>query len=199
MNKLMATIPLAGAVTFTLFALMSFLVKGHDEALIDDPNPVIVEVARLPDEIPAAKRPRVKLEPPKPPERPQQVPETIDSQSEPTDFTYQPPGLTIEKQAINPSFHGNGDREATPVVRVNPKYPAPAQRDGTEGWVKLIFDINEMGGVENVRVLDASPKRVFDKAARSALRKWKYQPKKVDGKMIKQHDLTVQLDFKMQQ
>jgi len=56
---------------------------------------------------------------------------------------------------------------------------------------------NEIGGVEDVKVIEAQPKRIFDKEARRALRKWKYKPKVVDGKAMKQPGLTVQLDFKM--
>ena len=32
-----------------------------------------------------------------------------------------------------------------------------------------------------LKCLEAQPKRVFDKEARRALRKWKYKPKVVDG------------------
>jgi protein TonB len=65
--------------------------------------------------------------------------------------------------------------------------------------VKLSFTINEIGGVEDVSVIEAQPKRIFDKEAKRALRKWKYKPKVVDGKPVKQPGLTVQLDFKMNQ
>ena len=48
-----------------------------------------------------------------------------------------------------------------------------------------------------MNVIDAEPKRVFDKEAKRALRKWKYKPKVVDGKAMKQVGLTVRLDFNM--
>jgi protein TonB len=54
-----------------------------------------------------------------------------------------------------------------------------------------------MGGVEDVEVLDADPKRIFDRNAKRALRKWKYRPKIVDGIAQKQFGLEVQLDFKL--
>ena len=50
---------------------------------------------------------------------------------------------------------------------------------------------------EEVEVIDADPKRIFDKEAKRALRKWKYKPKVVDGTPLRQTGLTVQLDFKM--
>ena len=56
-----------------------------------------------------------------------------------------------------------------------------------------------MGGVEDVQVIDADPKRIFDREAKRALRKWKYRPKIIDGKPQKQFGLQVQLDFKLNQ
>jgi protein TonB len=89
------------------------------------------------------------------------------------------------------------DGDATPIVRIEPKYPIQAARDGKEGYVILSFSINKIGGVEDVNVIEAKPKRVFDKEAKRALRKWKYKPKVVEGKPLVQTGLTVQLDFKM--
>jgi protein TonB len=48
-------------------------------------------------------------------------------------------------------------------------------------------------------VQDAQPKRVFDRAAKKALSKWKYRPNIVDGKPTKTSGLTVRLDFKLDQ
>ncbi|MBE0386682.1 periplasmic protein TonB [Pseudoalteromonas luteoviolacea DSM 6061] len=91
------------------------------------------------------------------------------------------------------------DGEATPIVRIEPKYPPQAARDGKEGWVQLEFTINELGGVEDIKVIAAEPKRIFNREAQRALRKWKYRPKIVDGKPQKQFGIQVQLDFKLNQ
>jgi protein TonB len=56
-----------------------------------------------------------------------------------------------------------------------------------------------VGGVEDVKVIEAEPKRIFNREAIRALRKWKYRPKMVDGKPQKQFGLTVQLDFTLNQ
>jgi protein TonB len=47
--------------------------------------------------------------------------------------------------------------------------------------VVLRFTITATGTVENPVVLDANPKRIFDRSAIRALKKWKYRPRIVDG------------------
>jgi len=85
-----------------------------------------------------------------------------------------------------------------PIIRIDPKYPRQATVDGIEGWVKLSFSINELGGVADVKIVEAMPRRIFDKESMRALKKWKYRPKIVGGKAQKQQGLTVTLTFSMQ-
>jgi len=126
------------------------------------------------------------------------IPPTVAEVS--TAFTYTPSDMNIKSVNTDTMLMGNqSDQDARPVVRVNPKYPMGALRNGVQGWVKLVFDISEIGEVINVKVLDSEPKRVFDKAAKQALRKWKYRAKSIDGKQVQQKNFTVQLDFNMEQ
>lgn len=89
------------------------------------------------------------------------------------------------------------DRGATPLVRIEPRYPVTAAREGISGWVQLGFSIDESGAVTEIRVLAAEPARMFEREAMAALKRWKYQPKQVDGKAIKQTGMQVQLDFNL--
>lgn len=68
--------------------------------------------------------------------------------------------------------------EAAPTNRVNPTYPARAQRRGMEGYVEVSFTIRRDGSVEgsSIRVTDAQPRRVFDDAAREAIGEWQFEP-----------------------
>ena len=80
-----------------------------------------------------------------------------------------------------------------PVMRIEPKYPIQAAKDGVEGAVLLKFDIDAQGNTENISVVTSSPENVFDKAAIDALLQWQYESKsKVTSK-----GFMVQLDFLM--
>ena len=175
-----------GAVTFGLFYFMAFLISGGADRNTEQKEQIIVEIMTNPPESKVQERKRV---PPPPPPPPKQPPKP------------QPP--QPENNNPNPgamSFNmGSIDGDATPIVRIEPKYPTQAARDGKEGWVQLSFTIDELGGVTDVEVIDADPKRIFDREAKRALRKWKYRPKIIDGKPQKQPGLQVQLDFKLNQ
>lgn len=92
---------------------------------------------------------------------------------------------------------GTSDRAVMPLVRIEPQYPRKAAMTGKQGWVRLTFDVNSTGGVENVSVVEANPPRIFNQAAKRALLKWKYQPKLEEGKPVPMRGLKVQLDFKL--
>ncbi len=201
MGRLLVSILLGALVTFTLFFFMAFLVSNSDRAKEEKLENIIVEVNTTPPKSSAEQRSRVPPPPPPPPKAPPkaQAPEPEVSNSN-GGISFNLPTVQLAGASTSMSAPGSGfgrDGEATPIVRIEPKYPIQAARDGKEGWVKLSFTINEIGGVEDVKVIEAQPKRIFNKEAKRALRKWKYKPKVVDGKPQKQFGLAVQLDFKM--
>jgi protein TonB len=201
MVRFLVSILLGAAVTFALFSFMAFLVSSGDRVKEEQLENIIVEVNTTPPKSAAERRQRVPPPPPPPPKTPPkpQAPEP-ETNNNSGGLTFNMPGVQLAGANAGISAPGAGfgrDGDATPIVRIEPKYPIQAARDGKEGWVKLSFTINEIGGVEDVTVIEAEPKRIFNKEAKRALRKWKYKPKVVDGKAMKQPGLTVQLDFKM--
>jgi len=201
MGRFLVSILLGAVVTFGLFAFMAFLVSSGDRTKEDAQDNIIVEVNTTPPKSSAETRRRVPPPPPPPPKAPpkQQAPEP-EASNDSSGLQFNMPGVQLSGASTGLSAPGAGfgrDGDATPIVRIEPKYPIQAARDGKEGWVKLSFTINKIGGVEDVKVIEAKPKRVFDKEAKRALRKWKYKPKVVDGVPLRQPGLTVQLDFKM--
>ena len=201
MVRFLVSILLGAAVTFGLFIFMAFLVSSGDRNDEEKLENIIVEVNTTPPKSSVEHRQRVPPPPPPPPKAPpkQMAPEP-EASNDNGGIQFNMPGVQLSGASAGLSAPGAGfgrDGDATPIVRIEPKYPIQAARDGKEGWVILSFTINEIGGVEDVKVIDAKPKRVFDKEAKRALRKWKYKPKVVDGKPLKQPGLQVQLDFKM--
>lgn len=70
------------------------------------------------------------------------------------------------------------------VKRGTMEYPKNAAADGTEGWVSLSFVVDAAGKVTNIQVLDASPPRIFNAAATTALAHTRYQPVVQNGKPV---------------
>ena len=90
---------------------------------------------------------------------------------------------------------GMSDTDLVPIVKVQPQYPREAAMKGLEGYVQLTVDIQMDGSVSNPRVIDSNPRRVFDRAAVTAARKYRYKPPVIDGKpqIVKGHG--IQIDF----
>ena len=73
-------------------------------------------------------------------------------------------------------------RELTPLVRIPADYPLSALSKEIEGWVLIRFTVTETGSVADPEILRSEPPGVFDRSAKRAVLKWKYQPQIVDGK-----------------
>jgi periplasmic protein TonB len=85
-------------------------------------------------------------------------------------------------------------REAKLIRRVTPDYPSAAKRDGIQGFVDLDVTVSSRGTVEDVSVVNATPPDMFEKSALAAVRKWKYDPRYVDGLPSEAH-VKVHLEF----
>lgn len=91
---------------------------------------------------------------------------------------------------------GLADRGVLPLVRVEPQYPAQAQRRKLEGWVQVQFTISTAGSVKDAVVVKSSHE-MFERNALQAVNKWKYQPQMVAGKPAETPDQRVVVRFKM--
>ncbi len=98
-----------------------------------------------------------------------------------------------------PSQHNDSAKinKATPVMRVDPVYPAEAVNRNQEGSVVLQFDITESGRTDNIHIVKSHPAGVFDNSAKHALSQWQYKPRIQGGQPQRQTGLLVQLDFKL--
>ena len=89
------------------------------------------------------------------------------------------------------------DAEVIPLNEVLPVYPDSARRRGIEGYVKLAFTITADGKVENVRVVESSPARVFDREARRAALRWRFAPRSEGGQLVAR-EAVKKLEFRLE-
>lgn len=192
-----STAVIGGAVmTFIAFAFMQYLISGEQRAPIKLGDDITVEIFQAPED---KQTTHIKRIPPPPtPKVPPKAPPRVTPSNEPiTAISTAPPiiidgfGNDIKQTLTRPT----GD--ASPIVRINPKYPTSAARDGIEGWVQLSFNISPTGEVIDATVVNAEPKRIFDREALRAIKRWKYRPKVIEGVAQLQTGQTVQLDFKL--
>lgn len=203
MVRLLLSLVVGAVITFFLYVLMAFLIGGDDTFTNAKKDQIVIEINSTPPESKAQTRVRVPPPPPPPPPEPPKAPV---AEPESTD-TGGSIGFNLPSVDVGGASSGLGDPssammrdgDATPIVRIEPKYPVQAARDGLQGWVKMRFTILEDGSVGEVTVVEAEPKRVFDREAIRALKRWKYSPKVVDGKAVQQPGIMVQLDFSLDQ
>ncbi len=133
------------------------------------------------------------VEPPPPETQPPQIPELKLALTKPTimapSIVLSLPDLVMSDMAFDGPYigkvhQGPPDRDFMVLSRIPPHYPVRAQRRGIEGWVKVAFIITEQGSVKDAVVVEAKPKRIFDRAALRAILRWKFKPRIIDGKPI---------------
>jgi TonB family protein len=75
------------------------------------------------------------------------------------------------------------------------KYPRRALRMRSEGFVLLNFDVNEEGEMVDLRVAEAEPRLVFDKAALQYFERMKLIPPSLNGQPVYVSDISFRLAF----
>ncbi|MEL6185740.1 MAG: TonB family protein [Myxococcota bacterium] len=197
----LAAVVVGTSVAFGLFLGMSRLVAFGAVRLEDarDRDPIeFVRLRREPQEV--AKK---KLKPRRPPPPPAAPPAPTPNAPPPGGAS----GLAIDvgMPDANPNLKLTGglsagtvrDREAVPVVRVQPIYPRRMADQGIEGYVVMRFTITPSGGVSDIEVVESKPAGMFDRNAERALARWRYDPQLVDGRPVPRPGQLVRLDFQM--
>ncbi len=78
-----------------------------------------------------------------------------------------------------------------PLARPAPSFPREATRAGVNaGRVLAAVTVAPSGNVTDVRILEATPSRVFDRAVRETLSEWRFEP------MSEPATMTIELVFK---
>jgi protein TonB len=67
--------------------------------------------------------------------------------------------------------------DAQLVSKVDPEFPREAVQAGADkGLVKARMTVDQSGEVVRVEILEAQPRRVFDRAVVKTLSQWKFNP-----------------------
>jgi TonB family protein len=82
---------------------------------------------------------------------------------------------------------------ATPIDRPPPTFPGTA--GDARGHVKIQFTIGIDGQVNDARVMESTPPGLFDGAALTAMKAWRYQPRRIDGQAVEQPNNAISLEF----
>ena len=186
--------PFSIATTIALFAFMLSLILLNDVEIEQAKEFVIQDIVyKLPTPKPARYKEIIKPNEPLPAP---DIPELIIDPSELGEITI--PNLVGNIGNISPGIFIS-DR-STPVqqYKVSAHYPRTALRRGIEGYVDVKFDITSTGATENIKILAADPKGIFEKSAIEAVALWKYQPPIVGGKTRGFKGLTNRIKFQIQ-
>lgn len=211
MIRVLIIIPCALLLTMTVFAFMTWLVKLDVRSLPSTDSALRFDVVQVEQESEAKRRQRRLPEPPQQQlAAPTQllVSSAAPLQSIPLE-TITAPMLEIDNTvtglAITPPILPElapikpaKNQQALPLYRIEPRYPVRAKKRNIEGYIVLQFTIDASGAPVEIKVLKSEPKGMFDKEAKRALKRWKYQPMITDGIATAQSGQTVRLEFTLQ-
>lgn len=196
-------------VAFGLFYLMANLISMGKHDLKDASENVAIDFIRLKQDSTTQTRKRELPKKPPPPKKAPPVPKTQVAEQDNQSPTPEP--LDLEMPNMDLGLAGgsgpylargggqkNRNSDETPLVRIDPEYPIKARMKGIEGNVTVSFNIGKNGNPINVEIDKSNPPRVFDKAVRRAVMRWKYKPRVKDGKPIDSPDrLAVDFPFSL--
>lgn len=94
---------------------------------------------------------------------------------------------------------GSASRPLQLLSGAGPIYPAQARADGVEGEVTVRYAVSADGVVQNPVVVTSDPAGVFDSAALTAVRSWKYAAPVRDGQRVAVPQVNSVLRFRLNQ
>jgi protein TonB len=194
------SLALAVLMTLGLLSLMQSLVARGRDAVTDREGRTVLDFVRLPrDESVETKRREL---PKKQPVQPPASAPMSFAQANPVGQVVHVPVAAFHPElslAGGPSLGGmSTDSDVVPLVRVAPSYPPRAQARGIEGWVHLEFTITPQGTVDDIVVLDSDPKGYFERAARTAVQRYKYKPRIENGVAVVRPGVQVVISFDLE-
>jgi len=186
LTRFAAALAVAGVATFAVFWVMQSLISSGGSVLNEqDFGRIESFVMQKPDDDVQTKE-RKPQKPPAPPKEPPKpdMPKPDLAQASTDGFDIGGFDIGSDLNVDAGLGGGSGDGEYLPIVKVAPTYPRRAAQRGIEGYVVVEFTVSKLGTVINPMVIESDPPNIFDRAALSAAKKFKYKPKIENGKAI---------------
>ena len=195
--RYLSAVSLGAVATFGLLILMRSVIADPMPAENSGVTGDVLEFVRLVKEREPILKDRTPKPPPKPDEPPPPLPPLDPNIEGPTFGLLDPPEPTL------PSKNGLFDRQMDdgtylPIVRVQPIYPRRALTRGIEGYVLVEFVVTATGAVQHPMVVVADPPGFFERAALSAVLKFKYKPRVTNGEPVAVSGVRTRVVFEME-
>lgn len=198
--RLLIGIPIAAVITFLLFALMQALIFDDTEPPEIDRDELRISISEQVEDVTARTREVSvddveQVEPPPPPPQIERA-----SADQPTESLstvvgglpeFERPQLTGSDVSFDVS-----DRDAQPLVRLNPQYPMRAAERGIEGSCSFQFDVTPEGNPTNIRILNCT-NSIFERDTIRAVERWRYEPSIQDGVAQWRRGVQSSFDFSL--
>jgi protein TonB len=188
-------------ITGSIFAVMNGMVTSDGEQNKNHGEQTVIDFIRLKQDSESRVKEREKKQPPKPKKPPVPPQQTAQQNTPIKQIAIRLPNISPDLSLANKSLLGDaqigmgfGDGDVIPLVRMPAQYPNKAKRRHIEGFVKARLEVNALGTVDSVEIIESKPKGVFERSAIRALYKYKFKPQIIDGKPQAQ-SVTQTLDY----
>jgi protein TonB len=191
-------VPIAALITVVLFKVMAFLIIPEEVVIDEEAAEFNIQLQDVPEELDARRRETTledvtQVDPPPPPPQIERQAAEQPSEGLATVMGAIPDFDAPSLNSSNVSFSVS-DRDAQPLVRIQPQYPIRAQERGIEGRCLMQFDVTPDGTPTNIRVLNCSSS-LFERNAIRAVERWRYQPKVQEGIPVARRGVQTEFIF----
>ena len=169
--------------TFLLFFFMQTLIKPSGIIKIENtaPTPTINFVRLQRDE---TVKPREIVKPPLTIDDPPPIapPESlVDPEVGRTQVVVKVIDTRFPGEKIGPGMIAAVGGDILPILKVQPNYPHSAIAKGIEGYVIVEFTVTSSGATRDIKIVEAEPDNIFNRASIRAAEKFKYKPRVING------------------
>ena len=184
------------AVTGLLLLGMSQLIATDYRAPPEELPPKVAPI-HMPDMTPTVSKTETIKKPQEVPPLVKPVP--VEGRVDPAQVPITFGSPIVGKEKIDPLMITS---DPLPIYKPAPRYPRRAMARGIEGYVVVEFTITTNGSVKNPSVVggydhSGVPTDIFDRAALSAVERFKYRPPLSEGQPVERHGVRNRITFRL--